>query len=100
MLRASQRLGVPFGMVDLSLAPILLLSAIPLLIFLKKSVLSSAEVPEQLLAWLCLMMLLKRRRYGFVKRWRSVSAFIPVSEDAGMIDAAKRFSYYRKAWKL
>ena len=38
-VEASQRLGV---------------------IFLKKSVLSSAEVPEQLLAWLCLMMLLKK----------------------------------------
>ena len=58
-VETSRRLGVDFGIVDLSLAPTRL-SATLLLTFLRKSALSSAAVQAQPLALRCLMMQLKK----------------------------------------
>lgn len=87
-VEASRRLGVDFGIVDLSLAPTRL-SATLLLTFLRKSVLSSAVVQAQPLALRCLMMQLKRRRNGIVICRRFIGCIYSVSEDAGMINAAR-----------
>lgn len=88
-VEASQRLGVPFGIVDLSLAPTPAVGD------------SVAHILEEIGleqcggagTTACLAMLNDAVKKGGVMASSSVGglsgAFIPVSEDAGMIDAAR-----------
>ncbi len=88
-MRASQKLGVPFGIVDLSLAPTPAVgdSVAHILEEMGLSVCGSAGTTA------CLAMLNDAVKKGGVMASSHVGglsgAFIPVTEDAGMIDAAR-----------
>jgi uncharacterized protein (UPF0210 family) len=87
---ASQRLGVPFGIVDLSLAPTPAMGD-SVAHILEEIGLESAGAPGTIAA---LAMLNDAVKKGGIMASSHVGglsgAFIPVSEDAGMIDAVKR----------
>ena len=87
---ASQRLGVPFGIIDLSLAPTPAMGD-SVAHILEEIGLESAGAPGTIAA---LAMLNDAVKKGGIMASSHVGglsgAFIPVSEDAGMIDAVKR----------
>lgn len=86
---ASERLGVPFGIVDLSLAPTPAVGD-SVAHILEEIGLSKCGAPG---TTACLALLNDSVKKGGVMACSSVGglsgAFIPVSEDAGMIDAAR-----------
>ena len=89
---ASRRLGVPFGIVDLSLAPTPAIGD-SVAHILEEIGLECCGAPG---TTACLAMLNDAVKKGGVMASSSVGglsgAFIPVSEDAGMIDAARKGS--------
>lgn len=88
-VEASKRLGVPFGIVDLSLAPTPAVGD-SVAHILEEIGLEQCGVPG---TTACLAMLNDAVKKGGVMASSSVGglsgAFIPVSEDSGMIDAAR-----------
>lgn len=91
---ASQRLGIPFGIVDLSLAPTR--NRRQRCGNFGRNRLGKIETHwEQRLLLRCNDQV-KKRSYGIFLCRRFEQPFIPVSEDQGMIDAVHRFTTLEK----